>query len=252
MNAAQQAFDELSKSFVVIGHSQGGGAAWACAQRQAQKPVSGYLGAVAVSPATKILDGPGDFAPFLGVATCPAVVATDPGFAISTVLSQPGLQYLDTVEKLGAGLAVSSALYLGAVQAGANLLKPHWKENEHIQKFQARVHNGGKAIDGPLFVIHGESDPRVSVTVVSKAVAETARLYPSSQITYATLPGVTHTPALLASQKLWLDWIASRFQGVGAKGGCEQVEITPTRPVSSYHKEQNWYLETATEYNHAP
>lgn len=32
--AAQAAFHELSKQFVVVGHSLGGGAAWAVAQRQ--------------------------------------------------------------------------------------------------------------------------------------------------------------------------------------------------------------------------
>lgn len=33
VQAARQAFPELSKDFVVMGHSQGGGAAWAVAQR---------------------------------------------------------------------------------------------------------------------------------------------------------------------------------------------------------------------------
>ena len=252
VNAAQQAFGELSKSFVVIGHSQGGGAAWGCAQRQSQKPVEGYLGAVAVSPATKILDEPGEFAPLLGVGICPAVAATDSAFDLATVLSQSGLQYLDTVLKLSAGLATATALYMGMIQTGADLLKPNWKENEHIQRFQSRVANGGKAIGGPLLVIHGESDPRLSVTVASKAVTETARLHPSSQLTYATLPEVEHTPALLASQKLWLDWISNRFHGEESKFGCQHIKIIPLRPTSNYHKAQNWYLEAATEYYHAP
>jgi pimeloyl-ACP methyl ester carboxylesterase len=55
VEAAQAAFPQLlSKEFVVVGHSLGGGAAWAAAERQAQKPVNGYLGAVAGSPATNI------------------------------------------------------------------------------------------------------------------------------------------------------------------------------------------------------
>ena len=47
VEAAQHAYNELSSSFVVVGLSEGGGAAWATAQRQAQKPTSGYLGAIA-------------------------------------------------------------------------------------------------------------------------------------------------------------------------------------------------------------
>ena len=41
VQAAQSAFATLSKEFVIVGHSQGGSAAWAAAQRQALKPVAG-------------------------------------------------------------------------------------------------------------------------------------------------------------------------------------------------------------------
>ena len=56
IQAARSAFKELSKQFVVIGHSQGGSVAWAAAERQAVEPVDGYLGAIAASPATHLLD----------------------------------------------------------------------------------------------------------------------------------------------------------------------------------------------------
>ncbi|KAL8709555.1 MAG: hypothetical protein Q9225_007428, partial [Loekoesia sp. 1 TL-2023] len=44
VQAAQTAFKSLTKRFVVVGHSLGGGVAWAAAQRQAVRPVEGYLG----------------------------------------------------------------------------------------------------------------------------------------------------------------------------------------------------------------
>jgi hypothetical protein len=50
IEAAQCAFPKLSKSFVIAGHSVGGDAAWAAAERQASKPVAGYLMAVTGSP----------------------------------------------------------------------------------------------------------------------------------------------------------------------------------------------------------
>ena len=56
VQAAQKNFPEFSQDFVVIGHSQGGGAAWATAQRLVDRPVPGYLGGVAISPVTTILD----------------------------------------------------------------------------------------------------------------------------------------------------------------------------------------------------
>ena len=237
VGAAQQAFAELSKSFVVIGQSQGGGAAWACSQRQAIKPVDGYRGAVAVSPPTKVLDESGEFGPLLGIGICPTVAATDPNFEMATVLSQAGLQYWDTVGKIGADMATAAALYLGTVQTGVELLKPHWKNNEHLQRFQERTHNGGKAIGGPLLVIHGESDTRVAGTVVSKAVEETVRLHPSSQLTYLTLPEVTHAPALPAAQRIWIQWIASRFDQASLNFDFKHAKIIPTRAPSHYHKD---------------
>ena len=55
--AAHTAFPtRLSKRFVVMGHSEGGGTAWAAAQRQALTPVDGYLSAVAVAPVTRLSD----------------------------------------------------------------------------------------------------------------------------------------------------------------------------------------------------
>jgi hypothetical protein len=56
--AARKAFpQQIGKEFVVVGHSQGGGSAWAFAQRQADKAkaISGYLGTVAIAPATDVL-----------------------------------------------------------------------------------------------------------------------------------------------------------------------------------------------------
>lgn len=50
VTAAQSAFKQLSQEFVVIGHSEGGGVAWAAAERQAQRPIPGYRGAVTASP----------------------------------------------------------------------------------------------------------------------------------------------------------------------------------------------------------
>lgn len=47
--------DLLSKEFLVAGQSQGGGTAWAAAQRQHERPVEGYLGTMAASPFTDVL-----------------------------------------------------------------------------------------------------------------------------------------------------------------------------------------------------
>lgn len=72
VQAAQMAFPEVSKWFVVMGNPQGGGAA----QRQALEPVDGYLGALSISPVTQVLDlseNGNPFIPILGLFVIPGI-----------------------------------------------------------------------------------------------------------------------------------------------------------------------------------
>ena len=43
-------------SFIAIGHSEGGGAAWSFAERMVNNPIAGYKGTVAMAPPTRIFD----------------------------------------------------------------------------------------------------------------------------------------------------------------------------------------------------
>jgi pimeloyl-ACP methyl ester carboxylesterase len=243
MQAAQTAFPELSKHFVVIGHSQGGGVAWACAQRQAVEPVHGYLGAVAVSPLARALEQPEPTLSLIGVSMIPSISAAYPEFKPEEILTAEGQQRLDLTRQIGGCIASSASLLVGG-----QLLKPGWTENTFVQKFQDLVMNGGKKIQGPLLVIHGEVDPQLSVNVTTNAVNKTMELFPSSQLEYVRLPGVSHVPALNAAQRLWMDWIAERFANVAPKPYCKGVELVSARPTTSYQPELNWFIGLATAF----
>lgn len=83
VEAAQKAWSELSKEFVVMGHSQGGGVAWASAVRQAQIPVEGYLGSITGSPTTdlnSILVEPLSEAGSIVVPLCQTIASIFPEF----------------------------------------------------------------------------------------------------------------------------------------------------------------------------
>ncbi|KAG7007488.1 hypothetical protein G7Y79_00009g025970 [Physcia stellaris] len=247
VQAAQSIFSELSKRFLVLGHSQGGGAAWATAHRQAIKPVAGYLGAVAVSPVTTIVDQPEPFRSILALATCPGLASISNEFMINDVLTELGLQRLEFIEATGVGVA--AALFM---LRDENLLDPDWDQDIHLQKFHEEISNGGKEIAGPLLVIHGESDDRLSPAATARAVDKTAVDFPSSQLEYVSVPDVTHVPALQASQRLWMEWIADRFAGREAKQGVQRTVLERARGAGAYQKEQNWYVEAATQFYHAP
>lgn len=251
VQAAQKTFPELSQDFVVVGHSQGGGATWATAQRQVDKPISGYMGGVAISPATTLIDQPEPFLSVIGAAISPGLASTFPDFKPADILTENGQRSLAAVEKSGAGVASGIALLLGA-DGGAGLMKPNWVENQHVQKYQAMISNGGKKIAGPLLVIHGETDDRLSSAATTAAVNKTAEAFPESQLEYVFVSNVTHVPALQASQRLWMEWIADRFAGREVKHQVQRTELSQARPAASYSKEQNWYLESATQFFHAP
>ncbi|KAI4269859.1 MAG: hypothetical protein L6R38_007308 [Xanthoria sp. 2 TBL-2021] len=248
VQAAQSVWkDELSKDWVVIGHSQGGGAAWAVAERQARNPVDGYLGAVAVSPFTRLYGLEDPFCSVLALAMTPGWVDWDKEENLSNLVTEEGRKRLKIIEEIGAGTSASLPLLLAE-----GLLKPGWQSNRAFRNFLEEVENGGKEIGGPLLVIHGETDERLCIDATANAVANTAQDWPESRLEFIRLPGVSHVPALQAGQRVWMDWIADRFAGRDVKQGVTTMTLKTARPGRSYQKEHNWYLEAATEPFHAP
>ena len=252
VQAARQAYPELSKDWVAVGHSQGGGAVWAVAERQVHSPVDGYLGAVPIAPVTRIIDISGPLLDVLGTVIAPSVKATNPDFSLSNIVTPEGIAALDLMHKTGAHLSTTVGLLNTVTQSNKRLLKENWKSNPHVQNFQSQTATGRKPFAGPMLVIFGEADIRLSAEVCTSTVEETAKLHPEAKLTYVLLPEITHTPALNASQRIWMDWIAERFRGVEVEGGYKLVKPKLVRPVKAYAKEQNWWIAGATEYYHAP
>jgi hypothetical protein len=80
--AARQALPDLSRRWVLWGHSQGGGAALGVAERQWLVPQPGYLGAVVTSPASDL-------------SSLAAHVATTPGYGAFAALLADGAHNSD-------------------------------------------------------------------------------------------------------------------------------------------------------------
>ena len=243
VQAAQQAFSELSKEFVVIGHSQGGGAAWAVAEKQAAERVDGYLGSVAISPVLEALAEPGPFLSILGAAICPATAALFPQFDPKTVLTEEGIKRFDLSVRAGGCSATGLSLLMEA-----ELFKPDWTKNQYIQRYKSLTSTGGKQLEGPLLVIHGASDGQISASVTSSVVEKTTALYPSSQIDYIVLADISHVPSMPASQSIWMNWIADRFAKKPVAAKKTRSVIQPNRSAASYQAEINWYIEPGTQF----
>ena len=248
VTAARAAFPELSTNFVVIGHSQGGGAAWAVAQKAASTAIPGYLGAVGVSPYTNILDLDNEVTKFLPAAMSRGLAAAFPDFDPEDMLTAEGQKRLDTINRLGMGTN-SAFAYLSS----ADVLKPEWRDNGHVKRYMRLTSNGGKAIKGPLLITHGKADPLLNLDVVENAVKKTADSFPSSRIELVLLPGVTHVSALSASQRVWMDWIGERFAGRAVEDGFRGGgDVECARPEESRLANPNWYVEVAAKPFQAP
>ena len=100
--AAKTAFpNALTSHFIVMGHSQGGGGAWAAAQQQLTVKVPGYLGAVAVAPVTSAVDLARAIGSSIGLLKlAKALAEAIPGVKISDMLTTKGINYFKLMESI--------------------------------------------------------------------------------------------------------------------------------------------------------
>ena len=241
--AARKAFSELSPDFVVIGSSEGGGSAWAFAEKVVQEPLEGYLGTVALSPITRTLDLPPDEAiiPFLLICLTPNLQRIYGGFHPEDIFTPMGIESLQTLYQLN---GCSTVIYQ---LIGPDLLKEGWQNNTAIQEYQKGGGNGGKEVEGPMLVIQGGSDPIIHTPTVEAAIKETMQNFPSSQIEYHLLPNVTHAPAMYAGLRIYADWISARFDGKPTTPGYTSTVAKLARPAASQQAEANWFIQKQLE-----
>ncbi|KAL8807173.1 MAG: hypothetical protein Q9182_000855 [Xanthomendoza sp. 2 TL-2023] len=256
VEAAQSAFSTLSKEFVVMGHSQGGGAAWAAAERQAKTPVKGYLGAVVASPGTNIIEilriaasalGTQAVLEMLGGAfaiLARGVPTVFPDFDVGEVLTPAGVQRLRVLEQIQGCNSANEELFGGSPTP---LVRSDALENRYVNALQNLSAAGGKAIAGPMLVLQGTNDSSVLAPVTTKYVNLTCEINPRSAIEYITYDGVKHVPTMYVSQRDWLRWIEDRFAGKNMTGGCNKVQRKSALPPANYQVDLNWYLQYQTE-----
>ncbi|KYK59049.1 hypothetical protein DCS_00176 [Drechmeria coniospora] len=245
--AAHAAFpDELTPSFVVMGHSQGGGAAWAAAQQQRKLDVPGYLGAIAASPVTNAIElgaARGSNLGLLQIAS--SILSVYPRLALSDILTPRGVRLLTLLEQVQACSAVFHTLLAEILTADprAGLVRDDFVRSPTAARFQKLVVAGGKDVADPMLDEPGVSEPTIR---------------------YVKAKGVDHMPILFATQQIWLDWLDERFASAGdgderidkgkGKGKGEDAEAegryavhevgddTP-QPLDHYQRNLNYFLE---------
>jgi predicted esterase len=226
LRAAAQALPVLSHRWVLWGHSQGGGAALAVAQRQAGRPEPGYLGAVITSPAADLLQAVSHAATSPGLGGFLALIAR--GAAESDPRIDPGRVLTSAaVERLGvtrAGcLGVVTAVYAGLT--GPALVRPGYLTASHLAGYLARNSTGRQPVAGPILLLQGDADvviTRAATDQIAASLCDTG-----AAIDYRTYPGLGHDT--IPGQVTGIDdgampdilaWTAARFAGQPAPSTC--------------------------------
>lgn len=280
VQAARTAFPaSLGDSrFVVMGHSQGGGAAWAAAQRQASRTgplaaASGplriadddddddyYLGTVAASPSTT---------PFLEAAATalwPLIAqgldSIWPGgeFDAREWLSPGGFARLSLLQDLQGCQSVKEELSVPGRNFGsaADWVNPafvdsfYWRA--YLDKYSAVgnlpvASSSSSSSAPPMLVIQGTGDTSVPAVYTDAAVEGTCARYPDSNIHYARFEGAEHVPVLYASQQVWLSFIEDLFTNA-----MTTTTTTTTTKREKKKKRRDSYITTTgcVTTNHTP
>jgi pimeloyl-ACP methyl ester carboxylesterase len=252
--AAHAAFpDLLTEDFVVMGHSQGGGAAWAAAQQQLQEQVPGYLGAVAGSPVTdaarmsEVLD---TSAGLLQIAR--SFLSLFPELSLSDMLTERGIAALELLEQVSGCNSVFSTLFAGLLTSDPTspLTKDEYLENPYLAMFSDISRAGNKDFQGPLLVLQGTDDNATPDIVTTEFVNLTCANFPDRQLDYVIAEEVDHVPIMYATQQQWLAWLDKRFDKRSEEvGGCTVTHMggTAPRPLTQYQGDLNYFLEYAVD-----
>jgi pimeloyl-ACP methyl ester carboxylesterase len=249
ITAARAAFpQQLPRKgpFVAMGHSQGGGAAWAFAQRLVQSPMDGYKGTVAIAPTTDVV---GAVAAGLANSSLPqapyvlilqpkliaSVTALFPAYNFSGFTPMAADRWFNVMAPLSACLPTDVGVF--ADVPVDQLAQPGWLEHPAVQRFAEVATSGRKRFQGPLLVVTGDKDAADSVESVGSAFNVTCTMNKQNNwnqsLEMVTYAGVDHFPIIQASQLLWLDWVKARLSGKEVpKPGCKASAVDGFRADS--------------------
>lgn len=252
--AAHSAFSsKLTKDFVVMGHSQGGAAAWGAAQQQLKLKVPGYKGAISVSPPARPVDiVRGTTA--ANVLSAEAFLKLYPDLDIEDILTPQGERVLNVLKETQGCQSTIAEVVQAFFKQDQTLAwgNPSFESNPRLLEWEKLVNLGGKDFKGPMLVIQGDNDFTTPEPLTTKAVQETCKKFPKKQLEYVKAKSVGHVPAMYASRQIWMDWLENCFNGKGCKsekGKCSTSELgnDAPRPLNSYTGDLNYFLSPALE-----
>ncbi|OKL58723.1 hypothetical protein UA08_06311 [Talaromyces atroroseus] len=258
--AARKAFPSLLTAdgpFVAMGHSQGGGATWAFAEKQVKEPISGYKGAVAIAPPTRTFDHLRNAFSNITEPWAQVIIAGQPKLIAAVTAVFPSYNYsgltpvsydrwFNVLEPLDGCLPTDSLAFTNVTVD--ELVVPNWYDAPEVQKYAELAESGRKQFKGPLLVVSGEADIVVPLDTVEPAVDDTCKMLKqehwNESLEFVSYSAMDHFPSIQASQMKWLPWIKDRLSGApGPRAGCLKNAVTGFRTENTVQTAMPNFLE---------
>lgn len=244
--AARKAFPSILTAngpFVALGHSQGGGATWAFAEKQVKEPIAGYKGAVAIAPPTRTIDHLKDAFSNITEPWAQVIIAGQPKLIAAVTAAFPAYNYsgltpvsydrwFNVLEPLDGCLPTDTLAFTNVTSD--ELAVPNWYDAPTVQEFAKLAESGRKQFKGPLLIVSGEADIVVPLDTVEPAVDDTCTMLKqehwNESLELITYSAMNHFPSIQASQMKWLPWIKDRLTDAPApKAGCVKRAVNGFR-----------------------
>lgn len=222
--AAHKAVADLAATWTVIGHSQGGLAAWGVAEQQVSLKDPNYRGAISVAGTADIGDliglmgGSANEATFYLTYMAFGVKARTPSFDVSQMLAGQALaRYPDVTSRGCWNYAFGKFMH----DKGGKSLQTDWRRSAAVQTWIRENAVGSKPISGPFFVIGGEGDNTVPFPSLKKITTRACRA--GAKLNFRAYPGLDHDPTMAASTAVQLEWVRDRLAGKPAGDDCPSL-----------------------------
>jgi pimeloyl-ACP methyl ester carboxylesterase len=209
----------LTDEWMSAGHSQGGGAAWKLAESHHVRNDSNYLGTVALSPATYIIDmlleslkdgvteslkGYLTFLPF-------AIERGLPSFN-GTLVAAPMRERIRLAERMQVCIDGMFSMTSGLNETELVDMQGATDSLPALEAWQnANSAALGDKSPAPVLVIQGTNDSSVLANTTKKAWRNSCSF--GNEVHLRLYEGQEHSPTPQASEPEWLGWIEDRFFG---------------------------------------
>ncbi|KAH8696612.1 Alpha/Beta hydrolase protein [Talaromyces proteolyticus] len=239
--AAQSAFPQLSKDWVSFGHSEGGGVAWAIGERQAIRPIPGFLGTIAAAPPPFPIANTAPVGSSVFTAFLAFTISRLNGLNLTAIFNPVPLQVLQYVQSIG-GCNDAGFAAFGTFTAEDIYSNTSWPLSQEAVDFARDYSVGSRPLGGPMLIIQGSADTVVIPEGSALGFKNTCASQKNNvSIEYVSVAGQDHNPSLYASQRIWLQWIEDRFNGVKIKPGCQHNNLSS--PIGNVQLAERFLVE---------